>query len=457
MKKLLFILPVALIILTACPRKKDSLPDNIASMPKIIDTSYEYSKDIYLWYNQLPASINNSSYSDPNKLMEYIRGYSFEPEFNRDVDRWSFAMKQSEWNKVSQGIAGDFGLGVFFMSANDLRVKSVEKLSPAGVAGIKRGWKIIKINDRTSITTSEADINYIVNALFNSTTVRITFQKHDGTNSNEYSLNALEYKEQSIYLDTVYNENAGKVGYMVYNSFLGASAYTVDGFRRVFDKFATQGIGHLIVDLRYNSGGYVWMQQLLGDYIVNNTGNGKISMIELFNNKYASRFNDTAFFNKKGTLNLNKVYFIVTKGTASASELLINGLKPFMNVQLIGSKTEGKAVGFFPIDVADWYIFPVSFRTVNNNSEGNYFDGLIPSGNALGVADGLDKDWGDKNENMLNKTLAAINNNGVFAYTPGSNTISRSVYFDGINTRLKNPSKFSGAIERRGSMKHFNR
>ena len=450
MKKLLFFLPVAMIVLTACPNKNDQLPTRTAeqSMPKIIDTVYDYAKEIYLWYDQLPVAVNPNNYSDPDKLMEYIRGFSFEQTFNRNVDRWSFGIKQSEWNKISQGIAGDFGIGVFFMNSADLRVKSVEKLSPAGAAGIKRGWRITKINDKTSFNSAlEADINYIVSAIFNSATAKITFQKPDGS-SQEYSLTAREYLEQPIYVDTVYNEPAGKVGYMVYNSFLGDSAYTVNGFQRVFNKFSAEGINQLIVDLRYNSGGYVWMQQMLGNYLVNNAGNGQISMLEQFNNKY-TKFNDTAYFRKKGSLNLSKIYFIVTKSTASASELLINSLRPFMNVQLVGSKTEGKAVGFFPIDVADWYIFPVSFRTLNAAKEGNYFDGLIPAGNALGVPDGLDKDWGDKSENMLNKTLAAINNGGVFALSPNSNTISRSVYFEGTNMKLKSPGKFPVALEKR--------
>ncbi|MFV0605117.1 MAG: S41 family peptidase [Niabella sp.] len=448
MKKILIWLPVLLVVLTACPRSKKDTVTGPTLMEKIIDTSYQYSKEIYLWYGQLPTSVNVKDYDDPNALMEYIRNYSFEPDFNRDVDRWSFAMKQSEWDDVSQGIAGDFGLGVFFMAANDLRVKSVEKLSPAGVAGIKRGWRITKINDHTSITTSDADISYIVNAIFYSTSAKITFTKPDGS-SQEYTVTAKTYQEQPVFLDTIYNEPAGKVGYMVYNSFLGDSAYSVDNFSRVFNKFATTGINELIVDLRYNSGGYVWIQQLLGNYIVNSSGNGNISMIEQFNALYSRQFNDTAYFSKKGSVNLNKVYFIVTAATASASELLINALKPFMNVQLVGSKTEGKAVGFFPISVGEWYIFPVSFRTVNAQNIGNYFDGLSPVGNALGVSDGLDKDWGDKQENMLKVTLAAINNGGVFAYSPNNTTISRSVYFNNQNKKLKNPDKFSGAIETR--------
>jgi len=73
---------------------------------------------------------------------------------------------------------------------------------------------------------------------------------------------------------------------------------------------------------------------------------------------------------------------------------------------LVGpTKTHGKPVGFFPIPIADWYIFPVSFKTVNKNGEGNYFDGFALNNQ---VADGLDKDWGDINESAFASVLRYI-------------------------------------------------
>ena len=87
-------------------------------------------------------------------------------------------MTQQEWNNVSSGIAGDFGISVFFRSGDDLRVKSVEKASPAGRAGIKRGWRITKINNSTNITTTNSE--FVSNAVFNSANSSFTFQKPDG-------------------------------------------------------------------------------------------------------------------------------------------------------------------------------------------------------------------------------------------------------------------------------------
>src|SRR5207237_6073111 len=121
---------------------------------------------VYLWYNQIPTSFNARTYSDPNSIMTAIRQYSNEPGFNAPVDRWSFGMKQQDWDNLSSGISADFGLGVFFMAEGDLRVKSVERASPAGVAGIHRGWRITSINGNTDITTTNA--NFIVQNVFQS-------------------------------------------------------------------------------------------------------------------------------------------------------------------------------------------------------------------------------------------------------------------------------------------------
>ena len=96
----------------------------------------------------------------------------------------------------------------------------------------------------------------------------------------------------------------------------------------------------------------------------------------------------------------------MSKGTASASELLINNLKPYVNARLIGSgSTHGKPVGFFPIPLSDYYLFPVSFKSVNKNGEGNYYNGL--SVNAQ-IADGLDSDWGSLNESSLAAAIRHI-------------------------------------------------
>lgn len=286
-------------------------------------------------------------------------------------------------------------MNVFFNAEGDLRVRYVERSSPAGLAGIRRGWRITKINNSTNIATSNA--NFIIDAVYNSQSSSFTFQKPDGS-SVDITLNGAAYQEHPVFFDSVYTTGTKKLGYLVFNSFLGDTVEIYNEFQRVFAKFAQQNVDEVAIDLRYNGGGYVSVQQKLANYLVNSSANGQLMMKEQFNDKY-SQFNETFNFQKLGSVNLNRVFFIVSSNTASASELLINNLKPYMNVMLVGpSKTYGKPVGFFPIPVGDWYIFPVSFRSTNKNGEGNYFDGIALNSQ---VADGLDKNWGDVTESAF--------------------------------------------------------
>ena len=375
------------------------------------DSALIIAKDIYLWNTQIPSTIIAASFADLKKVMEGIRPYSIEPGFSTSVDRWSFAMKKTEWDQISGGMgttfgatngtAGDFGMTVFFRAEGDLRVRLVEPNSPSGMAGIRRGWKISRINGNSNIATSNAD--FIVNNIYTATTSTITFQKPDGL-STTLTLNAGHYTDKPVYLDTVYNINSKKIGYLVFNSFLGNMSQVQSQLANVFTHFTSQGVSDVIVDIRYNGGGYVDMQSKLANYLVSSSANGQLMMKQIYNSDNTQN-NQTTNFQKLGSLNINKVYFIVGRGTASASELLINNLKPYMDVRLVGGTTHGKPVGFFAIPVGDWYLFPVSFRTINKNNEGNYFNGFTPNAQ---VADGLDKDWGDLNETSLASAVRNI-------------------------------------------------
>jgi len=412
---------------------------NPISADVLKDSSILIARDIYLWNNQIPATFNARSYDDLNKVMTAIRPFSVEPGFSQPVDRWSFAMKKTEWDLAAGGMGnafgssagadGDFGMTAFFRSSNDLRVRLVEPNSPAGLAGIRRGWKITQVNGNSDVTTTNAD--FLVNGLYNATSTTFTFQKPDGSQAT-IALTVGHYTEKPVYLDTVYNINNTKIGYLVFNSFLGNQAQIQSEFARVFSKFSSQGVTEVVVDLRYNGGGYVDLQTKLANYLVKSSANGQVMMRQVYNTQNSSN-NRTTNFQKTGNLNLDDVYFIVGRSTASASELLINNLKPYMDVKLVGGVTHGKPVGFFPIPVGEWYVFPVSFKTTNKNNEGNYFNGFAVNAQ---VADGLDKDWGDVSENSL---ASAINNIVNGAYLRAAPYIEPTNIAEG-NRKLEEPN-----------------
>jgi hypothetical protein len=438
----------SILILSSCKKETgiEKIPEPMVSVTdKMKDTILLYSQDIYLWNTQIPSSFNPRTYADPDKIMTAIRAYSQEPGFTQPVDRWSFAIKQAEWDNISSGVTQNFGLSVFFYADGDLRVKSVEKQSPAARAGIRRGWRITKLNGSSNITNSNAD--FIVEQVFNSNSTTFTFQKPDGS-AADIQLNAATYQENPIFLDTIYATGGKKIGYLVFNSFLGDTNQIYNDFQRIFNRFSQEGVSDLIVDLRYNGGGYVTVQSKFANYLVPAAGNGSLMMKQEFNNNNKI-YNSSSYFTKLGPLNLGRIFFIVSSSTASASELLINNLKPYVDVKLVGpSNTYGKPVGYFPIPVDDWYIFPVSFRTTNKSGEGSYFNG-IPLDKQVG--DGLNKDWGDKDEASLASILKYINTGSfsVAGEVPGiaARTYNNAEVIDGNN---KLDRSFKGAIDTRG-------
>jgi carboxyl-terminal processing protease len=445
---------------SSCKKNKDNTTpvppiDTSAVATKVKDSAVLITRDFYIWYNQIPSTFSTQSYADPNAVMVALRAYSTgEPGFiNTAVDQWSFGVLKADWNQLSGGFGsvnnisstGDFGLSVFFRegSTNDLRVKLVERLSPAGLAGIQRGWKITKINGNTNITTADANVTFIVNNVYNMATSTFTFIKPDGT-SVDMTLNATTYPQQTVYLDTVYNVGSKTIGYMVLNSFLGDTSEIFNDFTRVMNNFASRNVTDIVIDLRYNGGGYVSVQEKLADYLAPSSANGSIMMKETYNDKHQD-YNSTLYFNKTGPLNPNHILFIVTPSTASASELLINNLKPYMNVKIIGpGNTDGKPVGFFPIPVGDWYVFPISFRSTNSVNYGGYFNGFVPD--AFSV-DGLDKNWGDPAEASLAEAMKYITTGSFKLQAPG--TFKEDPAITAANHAL-NKKAFKGSVDTRG-------
>ena len=235
MQKMPFRFAIFFLLLTgfviSCKKEKEPVvtgpPPPVSTTPDppkddiLKDSAVYYSRDIYLWTEQIPASFNGKSYADLDKLMQAIRPFSTEPGFADAVDRFSFAIKQDEWDAMSEGFGttstttgtdGDFGLTVFFRVEGDLRVRLVEPESPAGLAGIKRGWRLTKINGNTDITTGNSD--FIVDNIYEAASAKITFLKPDG-NSIDIDLSRGHYQEKPVYLDSVYTISNKKIGFIV--------------------------------------------------------------------------------------------------------------------------------------------------------------------------------------------------------------------------------------------------
>lgn len=413
------------------------------------DSIYLYAQQTYFWNVGMPTftAFNPRQYSTNNAVLAAIKALPS----TGGKDKYSFIDDGTVASQLG-GVSGDFGFSIFFNSTNDLRIKYVYATSPAATQGLKRGYQITKINGSSNINTSDASINVIVDAIFGSNnSVSLTVLKPDGT-SQDVVVTRATYNVNPIFFTNTYTVGTKKVGYIVFNSFTTNSTGLLDA---AFTKFVADGVTELIVDLRYNGGGSVATSEAFTNLIAPPAQNGKVMyttywtktmqdkqatilqnqkfyqtgsdgvkrLFSFFDYDYAP--NATAgnqeVFAKRGTLNnLSRVYFIVTSSTASASELLINNLKPVMDVKLIGKKTYGKPVGFFSIRIDKNDLYIPQFQTKNQLNQGDYFDGMTVDKD---IADDVTKEFGDPTEKLLAQALN-YSATGAFTSYLKENTIS---------------------------------
>lgn len=439
MKKLLIMLAATVAVFnTACNKeiKDDPSAANgngstaAASQSDLLkDSIYLYTKEIYLWQEVIPAYdvFHPRQFTGTTDLdaataeMNAIRAY-------QPLDRFSFVTTNDVSAGLQTGAAVDYG---FFIKAATSDpsgaassvhwyVEYVFDQSTAGTSGVNRGWYISKINN-TPITYSQASID-ILNATFFGTTTSASFEfvKPDGTTAT-FNLSKTSFTSNSVLYKNVITTGAKKVGYFVFKQFFGTPSVTE--LTNVFNYFKSQGITDLVVDLRYNPGGSTSTQEALANMIAPASANNQVMYKYIFNSNlqqgafpllqkkqgYASNSftqeNNTVKYTNAGSLNLNRVFFIGTRGTASASELLMNNLRPYMDVKLIGDTTYGKPVGFFPVDIYNYSIYPISFKTVNSAGSADYYNGFAPDKTA---PDGVNKNWGDVTEPCLASALKYI-------------------------------------------------
>jgi C-terminal processing protease CtpA/Prc len=235
-----------------------------------------------------------------------------------------------------------------------------------------------------------------------------------------------------VLVNTVIESGAHKIGYLMYNGFYPGYESQLN---TAFAQLESQGITDLVLDLRYNSGGSIATATRLASMI---TGQftGQLFAKEQWNDKAQAYFESTNPANLRNdftdelgnnapinSLNLNKVYVLTSKSTASASELVINGLAPYIDVVQIGDFTTGKNVGSITLyDSADfgrngrnpnhrYAMQPIVLKIVNKDGFGDYLDGLPPDYTLLENLGNLDV-LGNPSEPLLSTAIGQITADG---------------------------------------------
>jgi carboxyl-terminal processing protease len=416
--KFLAIAFMSFVGLASCKKNTDSVNTLLSATPDLRDSVYAYSQDIYLWSENLPSAtiFKPLSYPTADSVMKKVRTYS--PFVNgKYQDRWSFVIDKKTWDNVVSGNSSDTGAEYGFVGDADLRVKLVYSQSSAGTHGVKRGWKVLKFN---GVDATYANIDKL-NTELNKSSQAVLFQKPDGTQQT-ITLTSAAYKSDYVMSPKVFLINGNNVGYFAFDSFLGANSGqdTRNELDKVFADFKSKNVTELVLDMRYNGGGYGTVSSYLGSLIAPSSAVGKVFASAVHNKKY-SQYNKTENFKSlANSLKLSRISIIVTKGTASASEELINGLKPVMTVKLIGSTTHGKPVGYYALPVMDSYVFPVALKNVNSVGFDNFYQGFTVD---KVQTDDYTRDLGDPTEACLKSALDYIRT-GVLQSSPSASRVS---------------------------------
>ena len=337
-------------------------------------------REWYLWNDLLPAEVDLSRFATPEDLLEYLT--TFSPDLTPDdgvdnpVDRFSFInAAAADQAFLGEGKFEGFGFGSRF-EEDDLRLTRVFADSPANRAGLARGQQILALNGRTIADIVAAEGVAGVNALFDLSPLEFTMREVDGA---EFTV---EITKDIVTIDPVpqsrvITDAAGTrppVGYIELATFVSTANAEMDA---VFADFREQGVNDVILDLRYNGGGLVSTAERLGDLLGGDVAENLAFSKTVFNELRAPVNDRTEFFElQANSVNLVRLVVIASGSTASASEIVINGMDPHVEVAVVGADTFGKPVGQVGLEFCEQILRATAFQTLNANDFGNFFFGL---------------------------------------------------------------------------------
>ena len=370
--------------------------------------------ETYLWYREVP-NLSAASYPSPVDYFDVLKTPAITPS-GKPKDQFHFTLDTAQFIDMSQsGVEMGYGFELALLAATPPRkvlVAYTDPGTPAAGEGIARGAEILTVDGVDLVTGT--DVDTLNNGLFPSVAGSHTFTIMDtpGSGTRSVTLNAGTITRTPVQNVRTLAAPNQTVGYLLFNDHIATSEQLLIN---AINQLA--GVTDLVLDLRYNGGGFLDIASELAFMIAGPAAtNGKTFERVSFNDKNPFGLTTaqattpfhavTQGFAGAGTQNqplpflgLAKVYVLTGGGTCSASEAIINGLRGVnVEVNLIGATSCGKPYGFFPQDNCSTTYFAIQFQGVNEQGFGDYADGFAPT---CAVADDFSHELGDPAEGRL--------------------------------------------------------
>jgi len=372
------------------------------------------ARDWYLWYGEL-ATISKADYDSAQAYLSDLTAPLGRD--GRDPGFSYLTTAQEDEARFTSGAFVGFGFRFDITPANQMYFADIFQGSPAGDAGLSRGNEVLAIDSGAGFETIDAlaQRGATIEELFGPSELGVErgFRVLDAGTVREVVLKKRELSTAPFAVDPLLIEREGltPVGYLNLRSFTTDAGDALPG---AFETFREAGVEDLVIDLRYNGGGLLRVADEMLDLLGGLIADEEISFKIAHNDKRAEEYDEPFYFNATAqSVRPLRIAFITTGSTASASELVINGLSPFVEVVLIGEDTLGKAVGQYAFDQTDCdtRLRLVAFELVNGESQGGYYNGLAATGRytLCPAADDITKPFGDPGEASLSAALGWLN------------------------------------------------
>ncbi len=375
--------------------------------------------ETYLWYDEVPRTLLSADYATPVSYFAVLKT-SATTASGRAKDRFHFTSDTAGYRALSQqGVSIGYGIEFAYLSSTrprDVRVAYTEPGSPAALAGIGRGAKVLEVDGVDAIDgTDTATLNAGLTPAAAGEQHSFRLARPDGSTFS-VTLTSARLASTPVQNVKAFDTPSGRVGYLQFNDHIEpAEAQLI----AAVNQFKAAGIADLVLDMRYNGGGLLPIASKLAYMVATPAATlGTVFERLRFNDKNPFRFTTAQatlpfFATTRGLsaaagqplpqLGLSRVTVLAGPDTCSASESVVNALRGVgVTVHLIGGATCGKPYGFFPQDNCGTTYFAIQFQGVNQQGFGDYGDGFAPT---CTVADDFGRVLGDQAEARLAAAL----------------------------------------------------